>query len=617
MTVMLQFGDASAVVLTLAGAGALLLIVAATQWGTRQRRRFLRRGNGEPSPSTSTVQRGSAILRTFLIVGAVAALGLAVARPQLGTHELDLERQGAAAAIVLDVSLSMGAEDIAPSRLAAAQSEIGRLLDRLQGQQVGLVIFAGSAFIRFPLTHDLAAARAIIDALEPGEALVDPGTNVAAAIDAARDLLARADASTKTILLISDGESLQGDALAAVQGAARDGIRMDAAGVGMETGATIPVIDPRTGNRVQKIDASTGKLVVTRLDPEALASLAAMGNGSFLRLGQPGDLAGIASIWAALDASVLAAETDRLPIEQYQIVAGVALALLLLHPLVPPFRTPRRAQPAAIAATAVLAAFLLAACADSIHDQTEKGIRLQAAGDHRTALDAYRAAQAQDPADARLAINVGRALHALEQYDRAVTESARALRTNDPVVRARAWYQIGAHQLALGNPAAARDAYIEALRDDPADLDSKFNLEFVLRQLMPDPSSSTASSQTKTENAGSRAPSDNPDSPSDDPGTNPAETPPLSGDAPDNLPGDQQQETGAREGANEGTSSMEPSESREEAQAALAAALEALDLDAPTSEQALAILDALRLRRTLAPLGAGADRIPVEGDADY
>ncbi|MEE9277787.1 MAG: VWA domain-containing protein, partial [Dehalococcoidia bacterium] len=288
----MQFGDGSLLSLVVAAAVALLLAVWTWRWRRTLRARLRRRGGSEARDGSALVQRSRSrsILRVLLVAAALALLGIAVARPQFGDRTTEIRQEGVAVVIALDVSLSMAAEDQTPNRLAVAQAEIGGLLDRLRGDRVGLVIFAGDAFIRFPLTRDAVAARDIVNALEPGEALVRPGTDVAAAIDAARALLATSDAATNVILIVSDGESLQGDALLAAREAANRDLRVFTAGVGTEAGSTIPVADRFSRETTVKLDARTGLPVITRLDAPALASLAEAGRGRFVRLDRPGAL---------------------------------------------------------------------------------------------------------------------------------------------------------------------------------------------------------------------------------------------------------------------------------------------------------------------------------------
>ena len=157
--------------------------------------------------------------------------------------------------VALDVSLSMAAQDTTPNRMLATQTELAALLDRMSGDRVGLVIYAGEALVRFPLTRDLKTARAIIDTMRPGERALRPGTDVAAAITQSLALLETTPARTRVILLVGDGESLSGDALAAARVAAAADVHIFTAGAGSEAGATIPVVNRNTGQTVDKIDA--------------------------------------------------------------------------------------------------------------------------------------------------------------------------------------------------------------------------------------------------------------------------------------------------------------------------------------------------------------------------
>ena len=477
---------------------ALALGIWTLRWRARQIARFRADGGG----AVLVRRRPRRDAAQLVLIGVVLVLlAVAAAGPQWGSRDTEIRQQGVAVVVALDVSQSMAAQDQAPNRLAVAQRELDRLLERLQGDRVGLVIFSGDAFLRFPLTRDTVAARRIISALRPGEALVQPGSNLAAAIDTAAATLAATEASTRIILLVSDGENLDGNALRAARDAADAGLRLFSAGVGTEEGATIPI---RTllGTFTPKIDATTDLPVISRLDAPALETLARTGGGRLVRLTRAGALSELAADFNALQSSTFSVRVDSLPIERFQIVAGIAIAALLLAPMAAAgravrLRLPRRALRVAAPVSVVVAAALVgAACASTAFSRNTDGNRLLTEGRAAEALEAYRDAQHADPDNIRISLNLGRALHILEQYDRAVIESSRGITSTDPTLRARAWYHTGNHRLAQGDLVGARDAYVESLLNDPQDFDAKFNLELVLRQLAPAPPPQKAPADT-------------------------------------------------------------------------------------------------------------------------
>lgn len=583
----------------LTAAGSLWLL----QWQVRQIERFRGAGGGKLLTRWS---RRQPLVKAGLLVIAVALLAVAAARPQVGATEAPLRQEGIAIVLAIDVSVSMAAQDLPPDRLSVVRDEVGGLLSRLQGDLVGLVVFAGTAFPRFPLTRDLPAAKVVIDALRPGVTLVEPGSNGAAAITAATALLESSEARTNTIVLISDGEFLEGDAVAAAANAAATGIYTFTVGAATAAGATIPVRSP-TFEPAVKIDATTQEPVVSRLDADVLQEIARAGGGRYLALDHPGALSDVAADFDALEATAFAVRTDTLPVERYQIVAGIALALLLFEPLIAaalPVRRPRSVwRRLALAAGLPSFALLLAGCAGATFSHNQAGNAAFARGDYARALGEYRAAQAATPADPRLHLNAGRALHALGEFDRAITATRSALTADDPALRARAHYHLGNHFLAQGDLVNARNAYIEALLIDPTDIDAKFNLELVVVLLQRQAEAAEARGGASTEPTEQGAPLDI-QATGDQSGSASGLSAPVSSGQSTPPP-----DTAAAAG-------QQVLEQRA-ANLSLRAALAELDRDAPTLAQALTVLDALRARHSVDRLTVGSRPTTVVGNRDW
>ncbi len=622
------------------GASLLLIFIAAVpcavavgiwtlRWRRRQSALLLRDGGGRVLSGVDVPRQ---LIRLVLVASALAFFAFAAARPQIGDHETDVQQSGIAVVLALDVSLSMGAQDQPPNRLTAAQQEISGLLDRLQRNRIGLVLFGGDAFVRFPLTRDLGAAREIVNALEPGEGFVSAGTDISAAIDAAQALLSPSDAATRAILVISDGESFRGDALLAARDAASQGIRVFAAGAGTPDGATIPVLDPESRRLTPQLDSATGQPIISRADFTSLRSLADAGRGRFVPLTQPGALSDFAIDFSALESTAFQIETQRLPIERFQIFAGLALLLLILDLAVPllrrgarlragGMRTAMRAsdtRTAMLATAIIITGVVAAACTSSAFSRNEAGNDLYDAGDFPGALRAYRDAQAENPSDRRLNLNAGRVLHSLAEYEPAVAETSRATNTDDSLLAARAFYNIGNHRFAQNDLVGARGAYIEALILDPSDLDAKFNLELVnaLLFVQPPPGQTPGDDGDPNADPSDSSPSDSetagePQAPSNDE----SETgTPLDSDTSDaeSLPsgGDRGEASQSAGSADPSGDLIQPgpdtsSTDRLAAEAALSEALQALNRENPTRDQALAILDALRDRQPREALAIG------------
>lgn len=560
-------------------------------WRWRKRRLaiiVIRRDGGGP---ITAGRRRRTRAANALFLAAIILTAVAAARPQIGSAEPQPILAPADLVIAIDVSQSMAARDIAPSRWTRARDEALALLDARRGRRAALVIFAGDAYVRFPLTRDIDSAKSVLRALRPGESLVPPGSDPAAAIEAAAALLENGGA----IVLISDGESHDDgtSALRAATEAAAAGISVHAVSVGTRVGAEIPLEDGSL-----KIDARTGEPALSRADPEALRAIAEVGSGRYINASLPGALAALhAEINAVSATRATRQSAEDPPRELHQWFAAAALALLIASVAVRvvSIRIPKSAM--------MLAAIipLLAAGCSSSPAATAIADGNRAFNDARyiEALQHYRRAQQLAPADEAAHLNAGKALHALEQYDRAETATARALNAEAAAIRASAWYQIGNHRAAAENYISARQAYIQALRADPAHNDAKINLELVNAQIQPP--EIQPQPQADAGPAEESGPAQSAPQPSADPEDAQAE-PGQAGDS--ETPGEQ------GESAAENPAYDADAETTRSARDALRQALQDLPLENATPEQALAVLDALRAVPGQ-PLSTGASPDPA------
>lgn len=558
------------------------------------------------------IRRGVAASRSLLLV-ALALLAIAASRPMWDAGQQTLGQSDFSLVIALDVSQSMAAEDVGTdasqqvSRFTAAQSEIRRLIDGRRGDRVGLVIFAGNAFLRFPLTRDHEAALQVLEALEPGEALVIPGSNIAAAIDLATATIVRASEEdgagsvNGAIAIVSDGEVHDGDAESAAAAARALGLQMFAVGVGSEQGSTIPV----GTSREPRINVATSQPIVTRLDASHLRRIAAAGGGRYLELDQPGTMAGMNADLAALDLVREVVIEETALAEQFQWFAGAA-AFALLAALAARVFGWSLADRFGLASLGALAGAMLLASGcggPSISQLNREGVAQYEANQFEQALDSWREAQefaryAGDGIDPRLHLNAGRALHQLAEYERAETETLNALRAEDAAVRAMAWFHTGNHRWANEDLLGARLAFIEALRESPSLLDAKINLEIVnglLASLLEDDDAQLGGDHPGTGGqSGQESDSEQSEANLSDDGT--------AGDGEPSQPGSDGPSQSASGGQGQGARPTTPTfaeedsleERREAATSELQAALDQLPLENASLEQALAVLDALR-----------------------
>ena len=223
-------------------------------------------------------------LKTFFKFGvillALVCLIFAAANPQVGTKLQEVKQTGIDVFILLDVSLSMTAEDIKPNRLEKAKYQISNLIQKLHGDRIGLIIFSGQAYVQFPLTTDYSAANLFLNAVDVNS-IPTPGTAIASAIKLADDSFDSLS-TEKVIITITDGEDHEGDVMDAVNDAVSKGIKIYTIGLGSTGGVPIPVYDNR-GQMIGFKKDNAGNTVLTKLNEESLKKIAAAGNGIYFR----------------------------------------------------------------------------------------------------------------------------------------------------------------------------------------------------------------------------------------------------------------------------------------------------------------------------------------------
>lgn len=249
------------------------------RWKRQAMQRF---GNLELVKRLSlSASRQRQVWKVVLLIAALFFMILALARPQVGSKMEEVKREGVDILIALDVSASMNAQDIQPSRLDKARHEVGTLIDKLQGDRVGLIAFAGKAFVQCPLTLDYGAAKMFLDYLEPGM-IPEPGTNLGAAIELAMKSFSATERKYKVLVLITDGEGHDEDPLKIAEAAEREGVVIYTVGIGSPKGVPIPVYDERGVQTGFKKD-QRGEVVVTKLDEVTLEKIALQTGGKYYR----------------------------------------------------------------------------------------------------------------------------------------------------------------------------------------------------------------------------------------------------------------------------------------------------------------------------------------------
>src|SRR5262245_34765231 len=286
-----------------------------------------------PDPRWRAVRLG------LLLVG-VAGVVLAMARPQWGIVRERVEREGVDVVFVLDTSGSMATEDVAPNRFFLARAALLTLASRLEGDRLALVAFEGEAYPLVPLTLDADALGLFLETLEPG-VVPAAGSSVGAGLAKGLGLFVDKDRNNKVLVLVSDGEDLEGEVDSAVRAAHDAGVIVHTVGVGTEAGEPVPDFD-REGNRAGFKKQADGSPVVSRLHPETLEAVARGTGGRFFRV-TPTDtsLSGLAAAIDGMEQKSLARDYAYRKRERFQVPLAVGLGALALGLVLPLSRSRR------------------------------------------------------------------------------------------------------------------------------------------------------------------------------------------------------------------------------------------------------------------------------------
>ncbi len=282
------------------------------------------------SPELST---GRALVKFLLFRFAYAFLVIALANPQIGTKLEEGKTEGIDLIVALDLSNSMKAEDIRPSRLEKAKRAINRLVEKLHGDRLGVVVFAGEAYVQLPVTSDHSAAKLFLSNLDPSSVPVQ-GTAIGEAIDLAVRSFNMENGAKKAVIVISDGENHQGDAIAAAERAAKKNITVHTVGMGSPDGAPIPIY--KGERQVGYKKGPNGETVVSKLNQSMLKRIASAGQGSNVQADNQG--VGLNMLMKKIeemekkefDTKVYTEHKDRFP-----LFLGTGLALLFIELLIP------------------------------------------------------------------------------------------------------------------------------------------------------------------------------------------------------------------------------------------------------------------------------------------
>jgi Ca-activated chloride channel family protein len=260
-------------------AGPLLVLFYLIGLGLKNR--ALHRFSSDPLIATMVpgVSSWRSALKFLLLRHALSFAVFALAGPQMGTRLEEVKAKGVDVVVALDVSNSMLAEDLKPNRMEVAKRALSQLIDRMKGDRLGIVVFAGDAFTQLPITADRSAAKLFLGGINPGM-MQRQGTAIGAAIEEAHQSFLNDPAKGRTIIVISDGESFEDDGEAAARDAAADGIVVNTIGMGSPEGSPIPM--RRNGAMAGFKKDKDGQTVITKLNEDILSKVAAAGGGEYI-----------------------------------------------------------------------------------------------------------------------------------------------------------------------------------------------------------------------------------------------------------------------------------------------------------------------------------------------
>lgn len=284
-------------------------------------------------------------LRVYSLYAGLFFLIIAIAGPKIGTEVREVKRQGVDLLIALDLSASMNVEDVKPSRLEKAKYEIGRLVDRLQGDRVGLVVFTGDAYLQAPMTLDYSALRMFLN-ISSTEQMPSSTTDFSAAMETAlqafksseEDEQESSDAA-RVMLIVSDGEDQGNSYDEALEALTAENVSIYTLGIGTRSGGTIPLYNEQSGDLIGYKRDSDGQVVTSKLQPDVLRSIADKNNGRYYEINRGSDgldsfLARIGELQQGEFSSQEYADFKN----QYQWIALVALVFMIVSQVIPNYR---------------------------------------------------------------------------------------------------------------------------------------------------------------------------------------------------------------------------------------------------------------------------------------
>ena len=456
----------------------------------------------------ATVNRPRRIIRFGLQLLGLALAVVSLAQPRWGYTFEDVKRKGLDLLIAVDTSRSMLSNDVQPNRLDRVKLAIQDLIGQLQGDRVGLIAFAGRAFLQAPLTIDYDAVVEALSDLDT-KTIPEGGTNISSAITLATQSFGKSAMGNRALVIFTDGEELSGDALKTAKEAADAGVRIFTVGVGTPQGSLIPVTgdDGQTGF----VKDASGQVVKSKLDDKRLREIAQATGGFYLHLENgPRSMQKIQNEGLSkMQAAEMDVRLSRRPIERYEWSLGAALIALALSILIPERKRARErasaaapvgkavhgvaGAPAGATATAVLlmmfvssSVFATAPGLDAYHS----GKFEDAYGQFQQTLKTHPESRAED----KLQFDSGAAAYKLKDYSKAMESFSQALLSQDIGLQSKGHYNLGNTLYQRGETQKSDDKklsdwtnalnhYEQTLKLDPQNKDAKDNYDYVKKKI--------------------------------------------------------------------------------------------------------------------------------------
>lgn len=444
---------------------------------------------------TASISSKRRRIKDFLLIFAVFCCFIALARPQYGYQWVETKRKGIDLLFALDTSKSMLAEDIRPNRLQRAKFAILDFVEGLEGDRVGLLPFAGSAYLMCPLTVDYQAFEQSLAAVTT-DLIPVGGTNLEKVIEKAKEVLDNG-ANHRILIIITDGENLEGDALLAAKEAAKAGLTIHTLGVGTSQGELIPSLQNPGGF----VKDSDGRFVISRLDARGLGEMAQATGGIYQPLGRAGE--GLAEIYrqklALIPKEELAERRRKIPIERFTWPLALAFALLFTDFFIGErkssftAKTLKKSRRAGKAAGLILAFVLFSF---SFEAKASPGVEAYNREDFLGASEHFAKELKEAPEDPLSSYNYGTAAYKNNLFDEAIKAFTAALATEDIDLQSKTYfnkanshYQKGAEAVGAA-PEIAENQWQEALAAldavlqlAPKDHRAEHNREFIQKRL--------------------------------------------------------------------------------------------------------------------------------------